>query len=65
MLPSMVSPKLPVADVLMYVVLQMAALAEGGQVVSVVVVAVAVEVGYGEHHSGDFEKPHPLPSHFF
>ena len=47
MLPRMVPPIHPVGNMLSYVVPQMAALAECGQVVSVVVVAISVEVGYG------------------
>lgn len=45
----MVPTILPVGNMLMNVMLQMAALAECGQVVPVVVVAVTVEVGYSEH----------------
>lgn len=39
-----------VGDVLADVVAQMTALAEGGEVLPVVVVAVAIEVRYGEHN---------------
>jgi hypothetical protein len=45
-------PILPVGDVLVDVVAEMATLAEGCEVISVVVFAVPIEVGDGEHHPG-------------
>lgn len=50
--PVMVSTIAPVADVLVNVVPQMAALAECRQIFLFVIISIAVQVCYGEHNAG-------------
>ena len=60
----MVAPVSAVSSVLPYVVLEVAALAQGSEVGAFVVLAVAVEVGNGEHHAGEAVESEPRPGEF-
>jgi len=64
MLLGMMSAIASISNMLMNVMLQMAALAESGQVYPFVVFAVSVEVGYREHYPGESVEAEPGPFHF-